>query len=604
MDDIRQRLNRLEACDPASARRIRRALPDAAQDRPADLLSRSEAALRIAAWIDAHKADKPDLVFFPSPPCAEALASLMAAIPATCTVVILERDPLRAATLFGEYPLEPLIEQRRILLSVGQALSRIHNALFEVLDLPACPSILICDAFADACPEWPAYADMLTEIRKRFRMTLLNLATLMFQGARWHNNTLRNLPHFLTNPGVNALTDLFPGRPCIVAAAGPSLSEAIPYIREASDRFVIVAVGTALAPLRKAGIRPDLVVAVDGSPNIRKQFNTTCEDVFLVGSAFACPSIIPIVRGTFFGVTASDTIAHWVSGLGYQRGSLAAGGTVSASALDVAVRMGCNPIVSVGLDLCYARDGATHADFTSYHGEKRNGPDLLTVPGNFRPSVKTCVQFSSYIVAIGSYVQKHPEHDFINANSDGALIAGMELVRPASIGMLAARPHDAYSDIARAHTRNAGNDPLPPALEILTKARDDIDRITSLARRGASLCNCTMVRMKHAGLATADEIRQDLAAMQEIETEIMGDAGTSSLTAMVLRPVYFSAGRPMDADGRMESSPIAANRRSRFLFEQTAAACLRTRRLLSDVCDELALRRQEADRQSPTPCPT
>ncbi len=78
-------------------------------------------------------------------------------------------------------------------------------------------------------------------------------------------NTLRNLPTIAAEGDAATLVRLFPGRPALLVAAGPSLDANLPAIAAHRDRVVLIAVDTALRPLLAAGLAPDLVVALDPS---------------------------------------------------------------------------------------------------------------------------------------------------------------------------------------------------------------------------------------------------------------------------------------------------------------------------------------------------
>jgi len=56
----------------------------------------------------------------------------------------------------------------------------------------------------------------------------------------------------------------FGGRPLLLLGAGPSLQKNIEWVRRYQDRFVIVTVSAAMGKLEQAGIRPELILHVDG----------------------------------------------------------------------------------------------------------------------------------------------------------------------------------------------------------------------------------------------------------------------------------------------------------------------------------------------------
>ncbi len=106
-----------------------------------------------------------------------------------------------------------------------------------------------------------AYRSVVDYATQEIQRQWQNVLTEVQLGRRWMRNLLRNLPLILEARDAAALrTD----RPVVVAAAGPSLEESIPLLRRVRDRVCVVAVDTAAAPLVAAGVRPDLVVTLDG----------------------------------------------------------------------------------------------------------------------------------------------------------------------------------------------------------------------------------------------------------------------------------------------------------------------------------------------------
>ena len=49
----------------------------------------------------------------------------------------------------------------------------------------------------------------------------------------------------------------------MIVGAGPSLDDSLAALARSRDRAVVLAADTALRPLLAAGIRPDIVAAVD-----------------------------------------------------------------------------------------------------------------------------------------------------------------------------------------------------------------------------------------------------------------------------------------------------------------------------------------------------
>ncbi len=161
---------------------------------------------------------------------------------------------------------------------------------------------------------------------------------------------------------------LFPGTPAIVVAAGPSLDANLSEIRRNRGNAVVIAVDTALRPLLSAGVEPDLVVAVDPSESNANHLVDlpACEFTFLVAEGSLDPEALVHFSGrTFFFKVADHHPWPWLRAAGIERGRLRAWGSVLTTGFDLALTMGCSPIVFAGADLAFT-GGRPYARGTSY----------------------------------------------------------------------------------------------------------------------------------------------------------------------------------------------------------------------------------------------
>ncbi len=189
--------------------------------------------------------------------------------------------------------------------------------------------------------------------------------------GRYLLNTLRNAPLMASEGDVSSLDGLFCGFPALVIGAGPSLDDNMAAIRDRRDRAVIVAVDTALRPLLAAGVCPHLVVAIDPTEANARHLSDLppCHDAYLVAEGSIDPVALPIFAGrTFFLQLGGHHPWPWLQELGLARGTLRAWGSVLTSAFDLALRLGCNPVVFAGADLAFT-DGRPYASGTTYDDE-------------------------------------------------------------------------------------------------------------------------------------------------------------------------------------------------------------------------------------------
>lgn len=509
-------------------------------------------------------------------------------------ILMLETDPKAVLHFIQVNLVEPWLRDQRIGLAAGRRAETVKQQFFSLYQPKRDPQIVFMDTGRTAPEARAFHLETLREIREEIRLDVFNAGTLVCRGPLWQFNTLKNLPLLVSHPGIRALEGLFRGRSALVVGAGPSLNEALPLIREQADRFVVIATGTALRPLRACGIRPDLVVAVDGSHLIRPQFETDCDDLYFACSSLVYSDITHRFKGLFSGGLEASPLDHWIDEHITPRGMMYAGGTVTCSAMYLASLMGCSTVCTVGLDLCFRDDGTTHAGHTMYDGHRSDPASLVQVPGNYRPAVLTTQQFQCYIDLIRDFVAHTPQTSFVNLNSDGARIPGMPAAPIASMAEYAGAPPDAYAVIAAAHRAFT-----PKGLDALrgelNGVADQLDHILRRSLEGAEVCNRVVMHLKAPAADALEQIRPCVEQLSELEDELEEARTSNVFTRMSLWPAFyeFSAQGDQTAEPSREGQ-VETFQRFRKLYEQVAGASKWTRDALRQV-----LREWSADTEDP-----
>lgn len=273
-----------------------------------------------------------------------------------------------------------------------------------------------------------SYAPLPRRLGERIRVDLVQRSTLFNLSRSWIDNALTNIPLLLDSTPVDRLRDVFAGVPAAVIAAGPSLEACLPLIRALRSRMAVIAVGTAVRPLLAAGIPPDLAVVVDASPLVLRQFDgVEPHTLRLLAPAQIEPRLLQRFadRLISFGTSALPAFDEWMERLGAPVHRLRAGGTVTITAIDAALFLGCAEILVFGFDLAFRDDGITHAAHSIWE-EARHDPDsLIAVPGNTRAEVRTSRQFAAYIEVAAGYlaqIRREGAPPVVNVTTDGARI--------------------------------------------------------------------------------------------------------------------------------------------------------------------------------------
>ena len=188
---------------------------------------------------------------------------------------------------------------------------------------------------------------------------------------------------------VTLLANAYQGKTVIILAGGPSLTTVFPWLLDNRHKLVIFSVSRISRQLITAGIEPDFVFSVDPQEeNIdvsREMFLFSDKTIFINGY-----HVQPALLNQWHGRSLyMGPRLPWNSDLNiYNMGGV--GPTVTNAALSIAHYFGFSRILLAGFDVCYTKDGITHANGSD---EQLTGPkyDLIplqveTYSGEFRPT--------------------------------------------------------------------------------------------------------------------------------------------------------------------------------------------------------------------------
>jgi hypothetical protein len=186
-------------------------------------------------------------------------------------------------------------------------------------------------------------------------------ATVDTFGHRYATHVIANLPTIAAAPSSARLHGAFAGKPALLVAAGPSLGKNIEGIRRWKGKAVIVAVSHALGALERAGIVPDLVIALDPGDLLRHFGGPSVGAAeALVVSTSCDPRLFDLPARRFITFSGNFGIDSWAYDGLEEPVRVPCGGSVATSAVSLLRQWGCNPIVLTGQDLSFP-DGQYYA---------------------------------------------------------------------------------------------------------------------------------------------------------------------------------------------------------------------------------------------------
>ncbi len=283
----------------------------------------------------------------------------------------------------------------------------------------------------------PEYFNKLKSTMDNYQNTKeINSATLNRFQKLWSKNILKNIIPLITFKGVIQLFNQYNNIPCVIVAAGPSLKKNIHLLREIKNKALIIAVDTTFQILQAYNIEPDFVIAVDPQDINKKYFeNIKKTNAILICEPSISPKIIQNYPGKKLMLGSIFHLVKWLEGITNEKGEIDIGGSVATAAFGLAMKMGCDPVIFVGLDLAYS-DGETHMkgayfeenwlfswnkyrniNGLSYLFLKKFG--LFKIPGHQGTTVYSDRKFHMFLTWFESHFKKS-NRNIIDATEGGA----------------------------------------------------------------------------------------------------------------------------------------------------------------------------------------
>ena len=257
----------------------------------------------------------------------------------------------------------------------------------------------------------------------KFLLQEINLRKSISQEYRdlMHFNYLKNRQMIKRN--VGEFFNRFKNVPIIIVSAGPSLDKNKHLLRGLATKALIICVAHALKALVKTNVNPHFIITIDPQPITLKQIEGLEHlDIPFILMATAEPKNAELYLGPKFIACQHPGYLN----PGEDDYLIKTGGSVSTAALDIAIRMGGNPIVYIGQDLGFTHD--KHHCEDSFHESVAIKPldTMRKVPGWNNTEVSTTLGMLSFKRWIQSRIRNEHNITFINSTEGGALIEGFQ----------------------------------------------------------------------------------------------------------------------------------------------------------------------------------
>lgn len=412
------------------------------------------------------------------------------------------------------------------------------------------------------------YSNVESSVRNYISRKEVNLSTLKRFGRLWVRNLSENAHLLSSTPGVSQLEGLFSGIPALLVAAGPSLDKVKSCLKELREKYLIVAVDTALRTCLDQGVDPDFTVLVDPQYwNTRHLDNCLTDRTILLSDTSTYPSVFRILTGKSFLCSSSFPLGLYMEKETEVKGKLKAGGSVATAAWDFCRILGCDTILCAGLDLGFP-DKQTHCRGSFFEQRahwisNRNLPvenlswhalidaGLELTQSNKGGRTWTDKRMNLYIRWFEDQMTRHPSIESWNLSDGGVRIRGMQgKDLTEALGADPIRPKiDSLIEKARSiHTDEILHSKLRQAhISLLEEFRE----LKELSREGLE----TAINLKKNFMSNSD-ITPFVQALNRVDSSIISRSGREIAGFVLLNfttEILKDKGNP-EADEIIENS--------------------------------------------------
>lgn len=229
----------------------------------------------------------------------------------------------------------------------------------------------------------------------------------------------------LNLPECGELKDIFKDKAVVIVGAGPSVDSQLTSIKKCRDKITVFATGHITRKLVNEGIVPDAVIITDPQPLMYKQIDgVNLKGIPMILLSTASSSVIDYYNGSIYVAYQSGYELAEIKAKEIGATLFETGGSVTTTALDIALRFGASKIIFVGVDLAYT-GGYSHASGEGRRIENTDG--LRQVRSNTGGMVYTSKNLDIYRKWIERRIEGVMDTKFYNTG-EGAVIKGTVLI--------------------------------------------------------------------------------------------------------------------------------------------------------------------------------
>lgn len=357
-------------------------------------------------------------------------------------LIVLETDEYLLRAMFSYFDMRELLNSHRLLFIAGDR-EQIESGFSQVLK-----HIYFINLTYPTIAFWlTSQRNFKKEYHELYQYIVQSLSLMTFYVGNDHQDNLIGFCNMIDNAKtslscahIQALKDTYQGLPAFIIANGPSLDRNIDQLKSIQGRGLILAVESAITPLLKHEIKPDILVVIERCKSTYEYHFKGIKypkGIVLFSLAVADPRVFPSFDGEIVPLyRKNEALNDWLNTYLGDGTGIDAGMNVSHLALEIAIHLGAGPIIFVGQDYAFGKEGVTHSVESIY---SQKGNEVLDqkiheiaqvwVEANCGGRIRSNQLWVDFRMGLEQKISEHKMHRFINATEGGAKIKGTECIQ-------------------------------------------------------------------------------------------------------------------------------------------------------------------------------
>ncbi|KAF3363368.1 Uncharacterized protein PHSC3_000056 [Chlamydiales bacterium STE3] len=281
-----------------------------------------------------------------------------------------------------------------------------------------------------------------TNRRDDFRKVIQGISKLLFI---FSNRLFEEVCHELLAPNfyskfakihetqtIKGLLGMFANIPCFIIGAGPSLQKDLPLLAELEDKALFFAAGSAVNVLNSSGIYSHFGGGIDPTKVqiSRMRTNAAFETPFFYTNRFNSEAFDLIHGPKIF--TPQDPEKKWYAWFQNEVNianpfAINTGFSTSNFCTSIALHLGCNPIIYLGMDMAYSEGVKYTSGVEAYPGDskevqeslKKQHPDAIRVANYEGKVFDTTISFIHESNWMTVQALEHSKTQFLYGSMEG-----------------------------------------------------------------------------------------------------------------------------------------------------------------------------------------